>query len=136
MLVNSLHLCGCEFVDKGYQRKPRKLVPHKQWLFHINSILYLFVHLFQSTRMGISGLFIHFIDYYHSGVYECVAMSTITQSSISTNVIVQGIMQASISTFFSLLLFFSITFKLTYQNFYYYYKEHPMVWLLANHDKV
>lgn len=44
----------------------------------------------KSTRMGISGLFIHFIDYYHSGLYECVAMSTIAQSSISTNVIVQG----------------------------------------------
>lgn len=106
MLVYSLRLCECDLMDKGYQRKPRKLVPHEQWLFHITSILYLFVHLFQSTRMGISGLFIHFIDYYHSGVYECVAMSTITQSSISTNVIVQGIiMQASISTFFAFCYF-------------------------------
>ncbi|XP_078334418.1 contactin-like isoform X2 [Crassostrea virginica] len=44
----------------------------------------------KSTRMGIHGLFIHFVDFYHSGVYECVAMSTITQSSISTNLMVLG----------------------------------------------
>ncbi|XP_062597983.1 contactin-like [Saccostrea cucullata] len=44
----------------------------------------------KSSRVGIRGLLIHFIDYHHSGVYECVAMSTITQSSISTKVNVQG----------------------------------------------
>ncbi|XP_048781332.2 contactin-like isoform X2 [Ostrea edulis] len=44
----------------------------------------------KSSRMGVPGLFIHFIDYHHSGKYECVAMSTIAQSSISTTVSVQG----------------------------------------------
>lgn len=69
--------------------------------------------------MGISGLFIHFIDYYHSGLYECVAMSTIAQSSISTNVIVQGMMQAHF------LLFSSVQVNIL--TFYYYYKEYPIV---------
>ena len=54
------------------------------------STFMFFKLVFQSTRMGIHGLFIHFVDFHHSGVYECVAMSTITQSSISTKLMVLG----------------------------------------------
>lgn len=90
---------------QGLPTKATNTGPPRTWmiLHYLNT---MFVHVFQSTRMGISGLFIHFIDYYHSGLYECVAMSTIAQTSISTNVIVQGKMQAH--------FYFLVVFKLTY----------------------
>lgn len=39
---------------------------------------------------GLNGLFINYADYFHAGLYECIAQTTITQTSVATNVIVRG----------------------------------------------
>lgn len=44
----------------------------------------------KGTSGGLNGLFINYADYFHAGLYECIAQTTITQTSVATNVIVRG----------------------------------------------
>ena len=45
---------------------------------------------FQGTSGGFRGLFINYAAYHHAGQYECIAQTTITQTSVATEVKVRG----------------------------------------------
>lgn len=53
-----------------------------------------FSFFMKGTTGGLNGLFINYVDYFHAGQYECIAQTTITQTSVTTNVIVRGIYQS------------------------------------------
>ncbi|XP_022311293.1 contactin-like [Crassostrea virginica] len=44
----------------------------------------------KGTSGGFNGLFINYADYHHAGQYECIAQTTITQTSVATEVKVRG----------------------------------------------
>lgn len=74
---------------------PTHLPPPKR-IFRQNTSLF-----FQGTSGGFNGLFINYADYHHAGQYECIAQTTITQTSVATEVKVRGNVRAIAARIYS-----------------------------------
>ena len=57
----------------------------------------------QGTSGGFRGLFINYAAYHHAGQYECIAQTTITQTSVATEVKVRGNVRVYIANELELL---------------------------------